>query len=66
MDYPKTGQNFIVDGNTYKWKPYHESVRHVYGKGRFQKMEWNGDFFKWKNINPPKGLEFKLVERVTK
>lgn len=66
--YPKTGQKFRCNGHTYKWKPYHKSVQHIYGKGRFQRIKWSGakedgDFFKWVNEAPPKGLKWEFIKR---
>lgn len=57
-DYPKSGQKFIVAGETYKWVPYHKTVRDRYGAGRFKRMRRSGpnedgDFFKWVNEAPP-------------
>lgn len=64
-DYPKSGRKFHVEGETYKWVPYDKSVRHVYGQGRFQRMAWKGDWFRWVNDDPPAGKPFSLYVRVT-
>ncbi|XHB99371.1 hypothetical protein ABWH97_00025 [Nitratireductor sp. ac15] len=58
-EYPKTGRWFTVEKvvhETYRWHPYKPQGAKQMGKpGRWQKMVWHGDFFKWENCEEPEG-----------
>ena len=58
--FPKDGSWFTTETvvhTTYRWKPYKpQAVRQLGRKGRWQKMVWHGDFFKWENCDDPDGL----------
>lgn len=55
-DFPKDGTTFVtevVERATYRWTRYKPDGARQMGKpGRFQKMVWKGDFFKWENAEP--------------
>lgn len=55
-DFPKDGTTFVtevVERATYRWTQYKPDGARQMGKpGRFQKMVWKGDFFKWENAEP--------------
>ncbi|WP_336057332.1 hypothetical protein [Nitratireductor sp. CH_MIT9313-5] len=58
-DYPMNGAPFTTERvihETYRWKVYHPKAQKQLKKtGRWQKMEWHGDFFKWANCDEPEG-----------
>jgi hypothetical protein len=55
-EFPKDGTTFVtevVERATYRWTRYKPDGARQMGKpGRFQKMVWKGDFFKWGNAEP--------------
>ncbi len=67
---PKDGSWIIGDdGRLYKWRRYKKNAPPEYVRlgGRWQVMEWNGDWHKWKNAfqAPTHWSPSKTKEQVT-
>lgn len=59
-DFPKDGSWFVTERvvhETYRWKRYKPQGARQMGKpGRWQKMVWSGDYFRWENCAEPEGV----------
>lgn len=59
---PKQRQHFSIEQSV-RWEPYKpDGARQMNAPGRYQIMEWNGDFFKWKNTSDISGPEDLISE----
>lgn len=59
-DFPKDGSSFTVETivhATYRWLKYKpDGARQMKKPGRWQKMVWHGDYYKWENCEDPEGV----------
>lgn len=57
--FPKSGEWFTTETvvqTTYRWKTYKpQAARKLKKPGRWQRLVWSGDFFKWENCEAPEG-----------